>query len=212
MTNQNTNKWRHVNSEISSWLTSGSVVFLFVWMSIFPIFTSLQTDTKASSRASPALNMETPHNYMDETKKVIENHVAQEKKHLICSNKFLQLQSIFWMIKFILMHYKNNLGTVWTILIWNSPKLIDFLKFIYHLIFIQYYSVYHWHGFISCSLKKSKTKKGSSKLDLRKYARVGDWKRDSYRSTEVHPFVRFFFWSCTFYRLHVFKIIYISII
>lgn len=40
--------------------TSGSVVLLLVWINILPIVTSLHTDTRASSNASPARNIDTP--------------------------------------------------------------------------------------------------------------------------------------------------------
>lgn len=51
---------KHNQSRSHYKLTSGSYVSLLVCIRIFPILTSFDTETKASSSASPALRIDTP--------------------------------------------------------------------------------------------------------------------------------------------------------
>ena len=52
-------------------LTSGSDVSSLVWMRIFPILTSLHTDSRAGSIVSPARSIDTPHSWKKQSIKFI---------------------------------------------------------------------------------------------------------------------------------------------
>lgn len=57
-----------LKGEISCWsLTSGSDVSSLVWIRIFPILMSLQTDSRAGSIVSPARSIDTPHSWKETT-------------------------------------------------------------------------------------------------------------------------------------------------
>lgn len=57
-----------LKGQISCWsLTSGSDVSSLVWIRIFPILMSLQTDSRAGSIVSPARSIDTPHSWKETT-------------------------------------------------------------------------------------------------------------------------------------------------